>query len=416
MKEKTRTSRPSLPRRGGDPARRQEKPNSAGGHILMSEPNDQPRITWNESSCGTVYADVSNATATREEVALFFGTTIQGGVPAGETHVRLDRQILLSPRTAKRLAEALEDVLSARRPRLETTGNKGPHPPAGGSIPVGDPVSDELPLPTDERATLLIRSVRGLEVPFGLERSFKIGHKMLLSERFLVTLRKETIAGDAHARILEISRALGMPEPLEGLFREHLAAAHYVHFGFEKGARTTLIKAYLEYGEGWEQQLQDGPGSLDPFLLHQGFKWDPEDPHRHVLTRYVCTPAITYQEMGRRVASVFQSKESRPSYRMCLDLLGLAARKVPPRELLYLEVTEEGSPRRSFDINLYRAGLRIADLERPFLMLCDHLAVNPREFHRIFDPARGKRLGHVSGGTDREGRDFITVYYGVEAH
>jgi hypothetical protein len=77
-------------------------------------------------------------------------------------------------------------------------------------------------------------------------------------------------------------------------------------------------------------------------------------------------------------------------------------------------VTEKGNPRNSFDINLYKSGVRIEEI-KPFLVkLADYYDLDPQEFSVFCDQIASKRFGHLAGGLDREGRDFMTIYYGVE--
>jgi hypothetical protein len=52
---------------------------------------------------------------------------------------------------------------------------------------------------------------------------------------------------------------------------------------------------------------------------------------------------------------------------------------------------------------------------KPFLSnLADYYDLDQFEFSIFCDQIASKRFGHLAGGSDREGRDFITVYYGVE--
>jgi hypothetical protein len=91
-----------------------------------------------------------------------------------------------------------------------------------------------------------------------------------------------------------------------------------------------------------------------------------------------------------------------------------ASEKIPHGDIQYLEVTEEGNPRRSFDINLYKAGHRVEDVY-PFLMkAAQHYAIPSDRFNSLYERIKTERFGHVAGGVDREDRDFMTVYYGVK--
>src|SRR5215472_17213412 len=63
-----------------------------------------PTVNWDDSGMKTSYANVVNATSTREEVTLFFGTNLTWNPgEAKEFHVRLSDRIVLNPYAAKRL-------------------------------------------------------------------------------------------------------------------------------------------------------------------------------------------------------------------------------------------------------------------------------------------------------------------------
>jgi hypothetical protein len=63
-----------------------------------------PSVNWDDSSMRTSYANVVNASSTREEVTLFFGTNLTWNPgEAKEFKVRLSDRIVLNPFAAKRL-------------------------------------------------------------------------------------------------------------------------------------------------------------------------------------------------------------------------------------------------------------------------------------------------------------------------
>jgi hypothetical protein len=63
-----------------------------------------PSVSWDDSAMRTSYANVVNASSTREEVTLFFGTNLTWNPgEAKEFKVRLSDRIVLNPYAAKRL-------------------------------------------------------------------------------------------------------------------------------------------------------------------------------------------------------------------------------------------------------------------------------------------------------------------------
>jgi hypothetical protein len=92
-------------------------------------------------------------------------------------------------------------------------------------------------------------------------------------------------------------------------------------------------------------------------------------------------------------------------------ILDTAAGRVDPERFIFLEVTEEKNPRKSLDINVYDAGLRLRELDGILDKACRGFSVPPEGFQKHFERIQDGILGHVGGGVDRTGRDFVTIYF-----
>jgi Protein of unknown function (DUF3467) len=72
----------------------------------------RPAVNWDDSTMRTSYANVVNASSTREEVMLFFGTNLTWNPgEAKEFNIRLNDRIVLNPYAAKRLWTLLGALL-----------------------------------------------------------------------------------------------------------------------------------------------------------------------------------------------------------------------------------------------------------------------------------------------------------------
>ncbi|MFW6027499.1 MAG: DUF3467 domain-containing protein [bacterium] len=72
--------------------------------VKSSPERTTPSVKWNDSDMRTTYANVVNATSTREEVTLFFGTNLTWNPnDAKDFKVQLSDRIILTPFAAKRL-------------------------------------------------------------------------------------------------------------------------------------------------------------------------------------------------------------------------------------------------------------------------------------------------------------------------
>jgi hypothetical protein len=75
--------------------------------------NEVPDVTWDDSGMVSTYANVVNATSSREEVTLFFGTNRTWNVSKAESvAVNLSNRMILNPHAAKRLLVLLTAVLA----------------------------------------------------------------------------------------------------------------------------------------------------------------------------------------------------------------------------------------------------------------------------------------------------------------
>ena len=85
-----------------------------------------PTVNWDDSQMRTSYANVVNASSTREEVSIFFGTNMTWSLnDKREFNVKLNDRMVLSPFAAKRLSILLQAILKeyeTRFGKLEVAG------------------------------------------------------------------------------------------------------------------------------------------------------------------------------------------------------------------------------------------------------------------------------------------------------
>lgn len=270
-------------------------------------------------------------------------------------------------------------------------------------------MSAEALRPDTGPAHLLGRLVGALGVPFGYERSFRVCAGAVLRRRFLVSLSKVSLGPDAHARVLALCRRLDMPEQLQDAAAADLAAARFVHFGYEEDRSSRLCKVYLERGLA--------PGSAvpaAPVLLHRAYKWDPAAPSRFARTEYHWHPGLTTAAMLDRMAAIYRGGHADPSFALARDVLRAGEARLTRGSIRYLEVSEAENPRRSFDVNLYDAGLLMRDLVPVLARMVPHFALPAGALEGLVAAHASKVVGHWAGGAHRGGEDFFNVYFGVE--
>lgn len=259
-----------------------------------------------------------------------------------------------------------------------------------------------------DRADLLLRLVDGLGVRYGHERSVRLAPGRIEPHRFLLTLSKSSLGPQAHERVLGVAHQLGPPPEFCAAIEDALPAARFVHFGFEAGATACLSKVYLEF--------PPTPGAVErgePVLQFRGFKWDAASPARRAESRYVWRPGLSIEAITGEVAGIFPGPERATARALAEAILRLAAGLASAEVLRYVEVREENSPRLSFDLNVYRAGLRVADVGEALERLFRHYGLPLAWLAKLTEAIGPFRLGHLAGGTHRDGSEFFTIYYGA---
>jgi hypothetical protein len=108
--------------------------------------------------------------------------------------------------------------------------------------------------------------------------------------------------------------------------------------------------------------------------------------------------------------------EAANARRCVFDLLARIAPFADSGELLLMEVEEPDNPRRSCDLNVYDAGLHMHDISDLVGAALSDFAVPSAQGRAVFDRVGDRTLGHLSAGVGRNGQEFVTLYFGVEAH
>jgi hypothetical protein len=352
-------------------------------------------------------ADDFRVAIAKGEIRLEFGRRCPP-TGSGAAVVTLAAGISMAPQTAQRLLSSLRDAIRdsdrhAPAPAPESAMAQSPFAVLPSNAP-----PDEAGL----RASLLFREVAGLGVPYAQERSFRMTPGSLQANRFLLTVDRAPLGADAAARILAICRRLGMPAACSIAVQESVPQARCIHFGFEEGARGVLFKVYFEHAAAEAEAAANLAGTA--VLLHTAYKWPAGAPSDAVVTRYHWYPRLSRAAMLERIVRIYAGSASERSRAIAGSVLDLATQRAPIMDLQYLEVSEEGNERRSFDLNLYEARLQIRDLQ-PFLnRVREHFDIRPGQYQALYDQIKLNAAGHIAGGVHRDGRDFFTVYHGNE--
>ena len=257
----------------------------------------------------------------------------------------------------------------------------------------------------------LIELIDGLGIDYEFERSYKICEGILLGNRFLAGISTKNLGPEPHTVIRQICERIDIPLTFLEALEDNLAEASYIFFGFEESQSSRTYKAYLEYWEKCQAEAKAKPGSRESFLLYLGFKWNAQNNTKRALTEYVYRPYLSFEEIHTRVADVFQTQKDGRPLQIAGDFLKVVSQRITSDQVLYLDVTEENNPRKSFDINVYKAGMLLKELYPVLQKIFNHFAVPAEKFHDLYNPFRTRKFGHLSGGIGRDGKEFFTIYF-----
>ncbi|WP_261842148.1 hypothetical protein [Aliamphritea ceti] len=243
--------------------------------------------------------------------------------------------------------------------------------------------------------------------PFGYETSCKLVPGCALTERFLISIHKDAFVSLGLKELLPAEVLKNVPADLWSWYDAGLPAADVVHFGFESSAKPVL-KLYLESTSAFYTGLKYD--SRNRIMVYDALKWGAE--LTPVNSQYVCRPEQSEEVLEQTIVGCFPVDQKEAS-QLAKGYLQQALKILPAKQLLMLEVEEQGSIRQSFDLNLYdleQTVMQWADLIRDTWQLQQ---LDSQSLEMFLQTHGDKVLGHVSAGTGRDGQVFFTLYFGA---
>ena len=388
-----------------------QKEINRGSNVIT---RNKSEVQWDESQTRRHYANTSTVTYNHEEISILFGVERVRQADFEEIRVELTNRIVMRPLIAKQLAILLDETL---RKYEGIWGIIEPMPTAPALSPVEKLSKDLVGSGAEksaEKAQALIRPLSELNVEIAVERSFKAVKRQLFDKRFLLGINCKDLEDRPAGCLTKICRAIGMPQNMLKSFMKHLPDANHIYLGFEDNQKTIIYKGYLEFRDKIEERLKERDTGSEPFLLYLGLKWDLEDSTRQSATRYEWFPSLPVPDILSRLGMTLDSQRHKDLLELTRRVVTLAAERISRRDIQYLEVSEEDNPRKSFDINIYKAQFVLKDLHPLLLNIMAHYDIPFERFESLYKKIQSDRLGHLAGGVDRKGRDFFTVYHGVK--
>ena len=265
----------------------------------------------------------------------------------------------------------------------------------------------------------LIRLVKSFGEPFGLERSIKITRGSLDRERCLLSVGRAAFGEPPQDKLIAAARALRVPEPFAEELKTSVREADVIHFGYEGASGRGIYKIYCEYASSAHRAMANAKqagANAAPALVHLAYKWSPSDPDSRAITRYTWVPCRNGGELEDRLRILVPQDRAPNAHQCVFSLLSRIFAVADPTDVMLMEVEEPGNPRRSCDLNVYDAQMQVHQVADLIPAVAAGLSVPKPEVQAAFEGVTNKMLGHLSAGVDRRGEEFVTVYFGVEAH
>ncbi len=260
-----------------------------------------------------------------------------------------------------------------------------------------------------------------LNEPHGFERSFKLCAGDLLEQRFLMSWHRSSFGKKPWEPIEQLGRDLNIPATFVDALSGPLTSerrADIIHLGVESGSGGDVCKVYFEFADEVRAAMADARADQQPILVHEAFKWLSTDSSKRAITRYYYRPGISWRAISNIVETCYSTDQTSALNEVrssAASFIQFLSERACADDIFFLEVCEEGNARASFDIKLYDLDMTLAHVE-PFLQaIVRSLKVPEARWVSVIDSARDKALGHVSGGVDRHGKPFFSVYFDVES-
>ncbi len=244
------------------------------------------------------------------------------------------------------------------------------------------------------------------ELTYGLERSVRFQQNVFEPRRVLVSFSISQIGVHALADVLNLCRTMRAPERHLQSISRFFAGAAYVHFGFEYSGDVIVGKCYLEL-----PTTEENAPATSGRLQFLGFKWSMSESSMAVVTRYRILRVADWKDaatiMQANTGPALQSVMQGLMTAVCMR--GQAETCTPS----VLEIEEEGSDRKSFDLNVYDLGLSVVALAAPILLAAGVLSLEGAAIENWLAMNSGASVGHIATGLGRDQQSFFTIYYGL---
>ena len=247
---------------------------------------------------------------------------------------------------------------------------------------------------------------------FGSERSVRLSPGLLETERCLFSFSVNEIGESARHDIVSICQHMHAPDHLVQQISRFFSAAAFVHFGFESTRQKLIGKCYLELPDPGTN-ISIAPNRLQ-FL---GFKWSVHSPSLAVVSRYRLLAVDSLETVAQHMQQAsgnLLSQSIDTLFQILRDLSAASPEQNHAQNIRLLDIEEEGSARKSLDLNIYDFGVQLAQFRPAISAICSELRPPLEPFDAWFRFNQETPIGHLATGRGRNDEPFLTIYYGLQ--
>lgn len=244
--------------------------------------------------------------------------------------------------------------------------------------------------------------------PHAVERSIKFLPGEVRTDRFLLSYPAADFGAQGSRFVSRVRDRLDGPLGIEPIVESLLGRAGWLHIGLECSVDRVTYKLYFEFQEEVARLARAEVREGRHALVHRALRWTSTSDGFGT-TDYRCDPRRPDSEVDQLVEGVHLPHQHtlKQSLR---SLVAEARKRIGPRRIMLLEVRDDKGLRSSVDLNIYGAALSLG-------CAWECLGEALGTFATLSGPpaailsAGDAPVGHISAGTARDGRPFLTLYF-----
>lgn len=248
------------------------------------------------------------------------------------------------------------------------------------------------------------------QLPLMFERSLRIQSGCVEDRRALFTLPVDAMGSAGLTEVLQICGVMSSPTTFQNSIQRFFHRAEFVHFGFECSGLVLIGKCYLELSQ---HSLPEA--SSVGRLNFVGFKWSMTDDSLAVVSRYRSLAELPWADIQKVMLTDVPADFRDAVAGVLSDFQHSTDQPVSTvDELRLLKVTEEGSNRVSYDLNVYSMARPVAVIADSLRVCCHRLGGDSSSLNKWIHANSLATVGHVSVGLNRRNAPFLTIYHSAD--